>query len=96
MPLATKIYWFYRDNCCAVGTISQIKSQLNNINFVNEILTDLFNTAARCQHDIAKLGDPNYLEGFEITVYDDLVDLHDRAVALYNELIQSSASIQYA
>ena len=86
MPLATKIFWFYRDNCCTVGTISQIKSQLNSIDFVNDILADLFNTATRCQHDIAKLGDPNDLEGFEVTVYDDLVGLHNRAVALYNEL----------
>lgn len=88
MPLATKIYWFYRDNCCSVGTISQIKSKLNNIDFVNDILTDLCNTAARCQHDITKLGDVNDLEGFEQTVYNDLVDLHNRAVDLFNAMME--------
>ena len=88
MPLATKIFWFYRDNCCTVGTIAQIKSKLNNIEFVNEILTDLFNTTTRCQQDIAKLGDPNDLEGFDQIVYNDLVELHNRAVELYNTLSQ--------
>lgn len=83
MPLAVKIFWFYRDNCCTVGTIAQIQAKLNDINFVNEILTDLFNTATRCQHDIAKLTEP---EGFELTVYNDLVDLHNRAVELYNTI----------
>ena len=87
MPLATKIYWFYRDNCCAVLPIAQLKVKLNDILFVNEVLGDLFNTVARCQHDITKLGDPNDLEGFEQTVYNDLVDTHNRAVGLYNELI---------
>lgn len=81
--LATKIYWFYRDNCCKIAPISQIQSQLSNTDFVNDILKDLFNTATRCQHDIAKLKDP---EGFELTVYNDLVDLHDRAVDLYNRV----------
>lgn len=88
MPLATKIYWFYRDNCCYIAPIAQIKAQLNNIDFVNEILTDLFNTSARCQKDIAKLGNPNDLEGFDQTVYNDLVDLHNRAVELYNALVK--------
>ena len=85
MELAVKIYWFYRDNCTPVEPISQIKSQLNNAEFVNDILKDIFNTAARCQHDIAKIHDP---EGFELTVYNDLVDLHDRAVDLYNNLME--------
>jgi hypothetical protein len=83
MPLAVKIYWFYRDNCCKIAPISQIQTKLNDTDFVNDILTDLFNTATRCQHDIAKLIDP---EGFELTVYNDLVELHNRAVDLYNAL----------
>ena len=88
MPLETKIFWFYRDNCCTVGTIKQIKSKLDDISFVNEIQTDLFNTAARCQQDIAKFGNPNDLEGFDQIVYNDLVELHNRAVELYNTLSQ--------
>ena len=83
MPLAVKIYWFYRDNCCKIAPISQIQTKLNDPSFVNEILTDLFNITAICQRDIAKLNDP---EGFELTVYNDLVDLHDRAVELYNAI----------
>lgn len=90
--LATKIYWFYRDNCCYLAPISEIKAQLNNEGFVNEILKDLFNTAARCQKDIAKLGNPNDLEGFEVTVYNDLVELQNRAVDLYNRLVERSVS----
>lgn len=89
MPLATKIYWFYRDNCCTVGTIAQIKAKLNNIDFVNEILTDLFNTSTRCQKDIAKLGNPDDLEGFDQIIYNDLVELHNRAVELYNTLMST-------
>ena len=87
--LATKIYWFYRDNCCYLAPIAEIKAKLSNEGFVNEILKDLFNTAARCQKDIAKLGDPNDCEGFEVTVYNDLVELHNRAVALYNTIMDT-------
>ena len=89
--LATKIYWFYRDNCCYLASIAEIKAKLNNIDFVNEVLTDLFNTAARCQKDIAKLGEPNDLEGFEVTVYNDLVELQNRAVDLYNAIMNRAA-----
>lgn len=88
MELAVKIYWFYRDNCCTVGTIKQIKSQLNNTEFVNELLNDMFNLTAHCQKDIAKLGNPNDLEGFDQTIYNDLVELHNRAVELYNALVE--------
>lgn len=89
--LATKIYWFYRDNCCYIAPIVEIKAQLNNPDFVNEVLTDLFNTAARCQKDIAKITDPNDLEGFEVTVYNDLVELQNRAVDLYNAIMNTAA-----
>lgn len=81
MILVSKIYWFYRDNCCTIAPMSQLPTKLKDASFVDDILTDLFNTAARCLHDIAQLRDP---EGFEVTVYDDLIDLHDRAVELYN------------
>ena len=91
MTLEVKIYWFYRDNCCYLAPISEIKAQLNNEGFVNEILKDLFNTATRCQKDIAKLGNPNDLEGFEVTVYNDLVELQNRAVDLYNTLMKRVA-----
>lgn len=93
MPLATKIYWFYRDNCCSVGTIPQIKSKLNDPAFVGDILTDLFNTAARCQHDIAKLGDPADLDGFDQILYDDHIELYNRAVDLYNNLMDRGIDI---
>ena len=93
MKLATKIFWFYRDNCCKIASIAQIDAQLNDINFVNELLNDTFNTAARCQHDINKLGNPNDLEGFECIIYDDLVELHNRAVELYNTLVERMATI---
>ena len=93
MELSVKIYWFYRDNCSYIAPIAEIKAKLNNPDFVNEVLTDLFNTSARCQKDIAKLGNPNDLEGFEVTVYNDLVELQNRAVDLYNQLVERSAAI---
>lgn len=90
MTLAVKIYWFYRDNCTEIAPISQIKTKLNDNEFVNDILVNLFNTVTRCQQDIAKLNDP---EGFELTVYNDLVDLHNRAVDLYNDLMERGIDI---
>lgn len=85
MTLAAKIYWFYRDNCSYIAPISQIQAQLNDTDFINELLNDTFNTATRCQRDINNLHDP---EGFELTVYNDLVELHNRAVELYNMLVE--------
>ena len=93
MSLASTIYWFYRDNCCYLAPISQIEARLNDLDFVNDLLNDTFNTATRCQRDIAKLGDPYDFEGFEYTVYDDLVELHNRAVELYNTLVNRVPNI---
>ena len=88
MTLAAKIYWFYRDNCSYIAPMSQLPNKLNDTSFVNEILGDLSKVVADCQRDIAKFGNPNDLEGYDHIVYNDLVDLHNRAVELYNLIIE--------
>lgn len=89
MTLAVKVYWFYRDNCCTIAPMSQLPTKLNDINFVNEVLSDLSRVIADCHKDIAKLGSPNDLEGYDQILYNNLVELHNRAVDLYNNLMES-------
>lgn len=90
MTLAAKIYWFYRDNCCTIAPMSQLPTKLKDASFVNEILSDLSRVVVDCQRDVAKLGNPNDLEGFDQIQYNDLVGLHNRAVELYNTLVENA------
>lgn len=96
MTLAAKIYWFYRDNCCTIAPMSQLPNKLNDTSFVSEILSDLSKVVADCQRSIKQLGNPADLEGFDQILYNDHIELHNRAVDLYNDLMERGVDIVVA
>jgi hypothetical protein len=80
--LASNIQWFYKDNGNMPPT-----SQIGTMEFLNEVADYLLTIVADCQRSIKQLGNPADLEGFDQILYDDHIELHNRAVDLYNDLI---------
>lgn len=89
--LASNIQWFYKDN----GNMSPT-SQIGTIEFLNEVADYLLGIVVECQHSIKQLGNPNNLEGFDQILYDDHIELHNRAVDLYNDLMDRGINIEIA
>ena len=85
--LANNIQWFYKDNGNMPPT-----AQIGTIEFLNEVADYLLTIVAECQHDIKQLGNPSDLEGFDQVLYNDHIDLHNRAVDLYNNLMERGLS----
>jgi hypothetical protein len=88
MALASNIQWFYRDNGDTAPT-----SQIGTQDFLNEVADYLLTTVAECQRSIKQLGNPADLEGFDQILYNDHIDLHNRAVDLYNDLMDRGIDI---
>ena len=82
--LAESIWWFYRDNC---DTPPQV-SQLGTVDFLNEVTAYLADIILGCQRGLKKLGNPEFLEGFDEILYADHIELHNRAVDLFNDLME--------
>ena len=91
MTLANDIQWFYRANGNTAPT-----SQIGTIEFLNEVADYLLTIVSECQHSIKQLGNPNDLEGFDQILYADHIELHNRAVDLYNELMERGIDIEVA
>lgn len=87
MTLAERLFWFKRD-CGQDASVFQIAAQIGTRKFFDSISEYLFNIIADCHNTIKQMGDPMDLEGFEQIRYNDQVELHNRAVDLYNDLIQ--------
>ena len=84
MALFSDIQWFYKDNGDAAPT-----SKFGTVEFLNEVADYLLTIVSDCLHSIKQLGNPADLEGFDQILYDDHIELHNRAVDLYNNLMES-------
>lgn len=84
MELAENIWWFYRDNCDTPPNTSK----LGTIEFLNEVTNYLADIILGCQKGLAQLGNPQDLEGFDQILYADHIETHNRAVDLFNDLME--------
>lgn len=91
MALLSDIQWFYKDNGDVAPT-----SRLGTLEFLNEVADYLLTIVCDCQHSLALLGNPADLEGFDQILYDDHIELHNRAVDLYNNLMDRGIDIELA
>ena len=91
MALLADIQWFYKDNGDAAPT-----SQFGTVEFLNEVADYLLTIVVDCLHSIKQLGDPADLEGFDQILYGDHIELHNRAVDLYNNLMERGVDITLA
>lgn len=91
MALLSDIQWFYKDNGDTAPT-----SQIGTIEFLNEVADYLLTIVGDCQHSIKQLGNPQDLEGFDQILYADHIELHNRAVDLFNSLMERGMDIQLA
>ena len=73
MTLADRLLWFKRD--CGHDNVA-IDSDAD---YLLSIVADTFGR-------IRRMGEPD--DGYEQMVYDDLVELHNRAVDLFNALME--------
>ena len=89
--LASNIQWFYRDNGNMPPT-----SQIGTMEFLNEVADYLLTIVGDCQRSIKQLGNPADLEGFDQILYADNINLHNRAVDLYNDLMDRGVDIVVA
>ena len=91
MTLASNIEWFYRDN----GNIAPT-SRIGTMEYLNEVVDYLTDIILGCQRGIKELGCPADLEGFDQILYADHIELHNRAVDLYNDLMDRGVDIAVA
>lgn len=89
--LVNSIQWFYKDNGDVAPT-----SQIGTMEFLNEVADYLLGIVVDCQHSLKQLGNPQDLEGFDQILYDDYVELHNRAVDLYNDLMERGIDVEIA
>lgn len=81
--LAENIWWFYKDNC---DTPPQ--SQLGTVEFLNEVADYLLTIVGDCQRSLKALGNPDDFDFLDQRLYDDHIETHNRAVDLYNDLME--------
>ena len=88
MALLSDIQWFYKDNGDVAPT-----SEFDTLDFLNEVADYLLTIVGDCQRSLAQLGDPTDLEGFDQILYDDHIELHNRAVDLFNNLMERGLDV---
>ena len=81
--LLSNIQWFYKDNGDVPPT-----SQIGTLDFLNEVADYLLTIVVDCQRSLRKLGDLADLEGFDQILYADHIETHNRAVDLFNDLME--------
>lgn len=100
MTLADKIFWFKCDNghlpCDPFTFVPQIATQIGTLEFLNDTVDYLLDIIAECQQSFKQMGEPSDLEGFDQIIYADCVELHNRAVDLYNDLMERGIDIEIA
>ena len=82
--LAENLWWFYRDNCDTPPDTSK----LGTADFLNEVTSYLADIILDCQQGLKELGEPEFLEGFDQELYADHIETHNRAVDLFNDLME--------
>ena len=87
MTLAERLYWFQYD-CGRRPRVEmwQISEGIEKQEFKNAVIADLLKIIAEANQGIKTLGEPD--DGYEQMLYDDLVELHNRATDLCNELMK--------
>ena len=87
MTLAERIYWFQYD-CGRKPRIEmwQIAEGIERREFRNAIVDDLSKIIAQANQGIKEIGIAD--DGYEQMLYNDLVELHNRAVDLVNALLE--------
>ena len=88
MALLDDIQWFYKDNGDVAPT-----SKIGTVEFLNDVSDYLLGIVADCQRSIKQLGNHIDLEGFDQILYDDHIELHNRAVDLFNNLMDRGIDI---
>ena len=83
MALLSDIQWFYKDNGDTAPT-----SKFGTLDFINEVADYLLTIVADCQRSLKQFGSPQDLEGFDQILYADHIELHNRAVDLFNDLME--------
>ena len=84
MPkLLADIQWFYKDNGDKPPT-----SKLGTIDFLNEVANYLLTIVLDCQRGLAQLGSPADFDFLDQRLYDDHIETHNRAVDLFNNLME--------
>lgn len=94
MTLAERIFWFKRDICHKTVSVAQIEVQIGTIAFLNEMADYLLTIVLECQHSIKQIGEPD--GSYEQMLLDDHIELHNRAVDLYNDLMDRGVDIVVA
>ena len=87
MALLTDIQWFYKDNGDVAPT-----SKFGTLEFLNDVADYLLTIVSDCQRSLKQLGEPADLEGFDQILYADHIELHNRAVDLFNNLMEGGLS----
>ena len=90
MTLAERLFWFKCDHgdmpCHPEVLVPTIDAQVGTLEFLNDTADYLLDIVADALTRIKRIGEP---EGnYEQMVYDDLVETHNRAVDLFNDLME--------
>ena len=94
MTLAERIFWFNCDHgdmpCRPETLVPQIDARIGTLDFLNDTVDYLLDIIVDALTRIKRIGEP---EGnYEQMVYDDLVETHNRAVDLFNDLMERGIS----
>lgn len=90
MSLAERLFWFKCDHgdvpCRPSTLVPHIDAQLGALDFINDTVDYLLNIIADAMQRIKSIGEPD--GHYEQMVYDDLIETYNRAVDLFNALIE--------
>ena len=90
MTLAERIFWFKCDHgqlaCEPLVFVPVIEEMIGTKEFLNDTVDYLLDIIGDALTRIKRMGEP---EGnYEQMVYDDLIETHNRAVDLFNDLME--------
>ena len=94
MTLAERIFWFKRDCGDITVSVAEIAAQIGTLGFLNATADYLLGIVVDCQRSIRQLGEPD--GSYEQMLLDDHIELHNRAVDLYNDLMDRGVDIEIA
>ena len=90
MTLAERLFWFKCDHgdmpCRPATLVPNIEAQLGTLDFLNDTIDYLLDIIADAMRRIKSIGEPD--GNYEQMVYDDLIETYNRAVDLFNDLME--------